>query len=53
MELTGKAVSQGIVLGKVLRYTPFVPQLNTAPLSPDDVPGALSRLRNGPGPDPG
>ena len=42
MELTGKAVSQGIVLGKVLRYTPFVPQLNTAPLSPDDVPGALS-----------
>lgn len=42
MELTGKPVSQGIVIGTVLLYTPFVPQLDTAPLSPDAVPAALA-----------
>lgn len=42
MELTGKAVSQGIVIGNVLLYTPFVPTLNAQPLAPDAVDQALA-----------
>lgn len=33
MELFGKPVSRGIVIGTVLRYTPFCPQLQEEPLS--------------------
>lgn len=42
MELMGKPVSRGIVIGKVLLYTPFVPRLNTGLLSLDAVPNALA-----------
>ena len=33
MELTGKPVSTGIVMGEVLRYIPFAPVLTQAPLA--------------------
>lgn len=33
MELTGKPVSTGIVMGEVLRYIPFAPVLTQAPLT--------------------
>lgn len=42
MELTGKPVSQGIVMGEILRYIPFAPKLNTQPLAPGDVDQALA-----------
>lgn len=43
MELFGKPVSQGIVIGAVLRYEPFHPQLNEDPLPARDAPQALER----------
>lgn len=42
MELTGKPVSQGIVMGEILRYIPFAPKLSTQPLAPGDVDQALA-----------
>lgn len=42
MELTGKPVSQGIVIGEVLLYTPFAPKLNTQSLDPGAVDQALA-----------
>lgn len=42
MELFGKPVSAGIVIGAVLRYEPFRPSLATRPLSAEAVPQALA-----------
>ena len=40
MKLTGKPVSRGIVLGRVLKYRPFVPSVSDAPISTEDVEAA-------------
>ena len=43
MKLTGKPVSRGIVLGRVLKYRPFVPSVSDAPISTEDVEAAWAR----------
>lgn len=43
MSLYGKAVSPGIAIGKVYIYSPFVPQVNKAQISKDEVEGLLQR----------
>lgn len=43
MELFGKPVSQGIVIGAVLRYEAFRPRLNEDTLPAGEIPQALER----------
>lgn len=42
MELWGKPVSQGIVIGEVMRYKPFRPQLTEDPVPAAGIPEALA-----------
>lgn len=42
MELSGKSVSQGIVIGEILKYEAFHPQLAEEPILEEDVSRALS-----------
>lgn len=41
MELFGKPVSRGIVIGEVMRYDPFQPQLTESPIPVTSIPEAL------------
>lgn len=43
MELLGKPVSQGVVIGEVLRYEPFHPEVEESPIPATEVPQALAR----------
>ena len=43
MELLGKPVSQGVVIGEVLRYEPFRPEVEESPIPATEVPQALAR----------
>lgn len=43
MKLVGNPVSRGIVIGRVMRYEPFCPQIRESPIPAGDVPKALAR----------
>ena len=43
MKLVGNPVSRGIVIGRVMRYEPFCPQIRESPIPTGDVPKALAR----------
>ncbi len=45
MEFLGKGISKGVVIGRVLRYEPFVPQLTKKSISPQDVSFEVSRYQ--------
>ncbi len=43
--LRGIAAAPGIASGQAYLYSKLVPQVNSRPLAPDDVPGEIERLR--------
>ena len=49
MKLVGNPVSRGIVIGRVMRYEPFCPQIRENPILDEDIPKALARYEEAAG----
>ena len=43
MEYKGNPVSEGIAVGKVYLYQPYVPQVTEGEIPEGEVPGAIAR----------
>ncbi|TGJ75801.1 phosphoenolpyruvate--protein phosphotransferase [Caproiciproducens galactitolivorans] len=46
MVYQGNPVSEGIAVGKIMLYEPFVPVVDTTALPKEEIPAALSRYKN-------